>query len=68
MDGAEFKRRAKRYADKSGLEYRFEGQRGKGSHGRLWIGTRFAMVKHGEISKGLLASMLKQLGIEKKEF
>ena len=38
MNAAEFNRRARRYARSNSLEYRFEAARGKGSHGRLWIG------------------------------
>ncbi len=51
MIGAEFVRRVER--------------RGKGSHGRLYYGEHFTTVKDRkqEIGKGLLAAMLKQLGL-----
>ena len=68
MNGREFVRRARRYARKTGKEIRFDQRRGKGSHGTLYLGNRHTMVKHGEISKGVLAIMLKHLGIDKKEF
>ncbi len=68
MNGREFVRRARRYARKTGKEIRFDQRRGKGSHGTLYLGNRHTMVKHGEISKGVLATMLKHLGIDKKEF
>lgn len=68
MNGREFVRRAKRYANKSGQEFRFEPAHGKGSHGRLRIGNRFTTVKRSEISPGLLNAMLKQLGIDRKDF
>ena len=68
MNGVEFIRRAKRYTRRHGLGFRFVPARDKGSHGLLTIGQRRTVVKHGEISKGMLTSMLKQLGIGKKEF
>ncbi len=68
MNGREFVRRARRYARKTGKEIRFDQRRGKGSHGTLYLGNRHTMVKHGEISKGVLAIMLKHLGIDRKEF
>lgn len=68
LNGAEFIRRAKRYARKSGLEFRFVAREGKGSHGQLYVGRRRTMVKRAEISKSLLNAMLKELGIEKGEF
>ena len=68
MNGREFVRRARRYARKTGEECRFDQRRGKGSHGTLYLGNRHTMVKHGEISKGVLATMLKHLGIDRKEF
>ncbi len=68
MKGREFVRRARRYARKTGEEIRFDQRRGKGSHGTLYLGNRHTMVKHGEISKGVLATMLKHLGIDRKEF
>jgi hypothetical protein len=37
----------------------------RAAHGRLLFGDRFTTVKHGEIGPGLLADMLKQLGLKK---
>ncbi|MDE0264924.1 MAG: hypothetical protein OXJ37_21150 [Bryobacterales bacterium] len=54
MHGREFTRRAKRYAKKAGLEFRFDRSEGKGSHGRLYIEGRCTTVKRAEISRGLL--------------
>jgi hypothetical protein len=68
MNSREFIRRARRYARKTSKEFRFDSARGKGSHGRLYIGARFTTVKQGELSKSLLAAMLRQLGIDRKEF
>ncbi len=68
MNGTEFLRRARRYARRTRQEFHFDRAGGKGSHGKLYIGAGRTVVKHGEISKGMLLSMLKQLGIEDKDF
>ena len=61
-------RRAKRYARKTGQEFRFDPSHGKGSHGRLYISDRFTTVQRGELSRAMLAAMIRQLGIKKEEF
>ena len=68
MDGREFVRRARRYARKKGLDFHHNPGREKGSHGELYLGGRRTIVKTGELSKGLLTAMLKQLDINRKEF
>ncbi len=68
MSGTEFVRRAKRYARKLGLPFRFDPGAGKGSHGRLHVGGRFTTVPRKELGKGLLAAMLKDLGIDGEAF
>ena len=68
MDNNEFHSRVKRYAKRNGLDCRFEPTEGKGSHGRLYLGSRFTTLKRGEIGPGLLSAMLRQLGIQKKDF
>ena len=68
MNGGEFLRRAKHYAGKNGQEFRFDPSHGKGSHGRLYIGERFTTVQRGELSRAMLAAMIRQLDIEKEEF
>ena len=45
-------RRARRYARRNGLEWRFEPSEGKGSHGTFHLGTRRTGVQHGEIVHG----------------
>jgi mRNA interferase HicA len=44
-------------------------ERGVGSHGTLYLGTRFTVVKDlkKEIGPVLLAAMCKQLGIRKED-
>ena len=68
MNGREFVRRARRYARKNRLEFSFDPTAGKGSHGRLTIGTRSTIVKYGEIGPNMLADILKHLGIVRGEF
>ena len=41
---------------------------GKGSHGRVYIGLRFTTLQRGELEKGVLAAMLRQLNINRREF
>lgn len=67
VKGAGFVRRVRRYARRTRQECRFEENRGKGSHGMLHLGDRRTVVKHGEIGKGLLKGMLKQLGIDEED-
>lgn len=68
MTGVEFIRRASRYAKRTGQDYRLEPSRGKGSHARLWIGGHFTTVKRGELQRGTLFGMLKQLNISVEDF
>ena len=68
VNGREFVRRAQRYAHKNGLDFDFDPARGKGSHGTVYVGLRQTRVQHGEIRKGTLAAMLKQLEIPREEF
>jgi len=68
IDSDEFIRRARHYARSRGHEFRFDPGHGKGSHGRLHIGSRFTTVRRGELSKGILAAMLRQLDIDRREF
>ena len=65
MKGAEFLRRTKKVAERTGREYRFVASWGKGSHGRLYLGSAFTAVKdpNKEIGPGLLRSMCRDLGI-----
>ena len=44
-------------------------ERGVGSHGTVYVGDRFTVVKDlkKELGPGLLADMCKQLGVRKEE-
>ena len=68
MNGREFTRRARRYARRTGQSFSIETRRGKGSHVTVYIGERLTVVKYGEIQLPMLFSMLRELGIDRKEF
>jgi mRNA interferase HicA len=68
MDGDEFIKKVKKYGKRNGVAVRFDCKQGKGSHGTLYCGNNKTTVKGSEIGKGLLAAMLKQLGIDKENF
>jgi mRNA interferase HicA len=65
VTGAEFIRLVRKYGRRRGIEVEFVPERGKGSHGTLYLGDRRATVKHraSELSSKLLHAMLKQLGL-----
>lgn len=67
MNGNELLRKLKAVAKQRGLEYRFVIERGKGSHGMVYLGSRFTVVKDRtkEIGPSLLKSMLSDLGLTK---
>ena len=69
LRGAEFLRKVKTVAKKRNLAYRWSPERGVGSHGTVYLGGRFAIVKDlkKELGPGLLADMCKQLGIRKED-
>ena len=61
-------RRARRYARRNDLEWRFDPARGKGSHGTFYLGNLRTAVQHGEIARGTLFAMFRRLGIDAREF
>lgn len=69
VKGSEFLRRAKAAAHRRGLTFEWVPERGVGSHGTLYLGKRFTVVKDlkKEIGPGLLAAMCKQLEIRKED-
>jgi mRNA interferase HicA len=69
VKGSEFLRKVKAIARRNKLTYRWVAERGSGSHGTLYVGTRFTVVKDlkKELGPGLLSDMLKQLGIRKED-
>lgn len=68
MKASEFLRRLKIHAKREHLSYRWRPERGVGSHGTVYVGERFTVVKDlkKELGPGLLADMCKQLGIRKE--
>lgn len=68
MNGKEFIRRARRYARRNGIAFRFDPRRGKGSHGVVYVGERLTTVPQKELATGLLGAMLKDLDINREEF
>ena len=69
MKGSEFLRKLKSLAKRKNLTYRWSCERGAGSHGTVYLGNRFTVVKDRkrEIGPGLLADMCAQLGIRKED-
>ncbi len=69
VKGSEFLRKVKAVARRNKLRFRWVAERGSGSHGTLYVGNRFTVVKDlkKELGPGLLSDMLKQLGIRKED-
>jgi predicted RNA binding protein YcfA (HicA-like mRNA interferase family) len=69
MTGAEFIRALRRLGRRQDVEVRFVTRRGKGSYGTLYFGDRKTIVKDRkkELSRGLVADMLRQLGLDPKD-
>jgi hypothetical protein len=69
MRGSEFERRIRALGRRRGVSVSFDSGHGKGSHGRLYYGLRFATLKDRkkEIGPGLLSAMLDQLGLNKED-
>ena len=65
MNGREFIRRAGRYARRNGLEFHLDTRQGKGSHQTVHVGGRHTRVQHGEIAPRTLASMFRDLSIDR---
>ncbi len=65
MTGSEFLRRLKSLGKRHGIPVRFNPERGKGSHGTVYYGSRFAILrnKSDELKSGTLHGMLEQLGL-----
>jgi len=69
VKGSEFLRRLRSLARRERLAYRWRPERGVGSHGTVYLGNRFTVVKDPkkELGPGLLSDMCKQLGIRKED-
>jgi mRNA interferase HicA len=64
--GAEFERRVQKLARRKKICCQFVADKGKGSHGRLYIGEEFTTLKDRkkEIGRDLLAKMCRDLNID----
>jgi len=69
MNGNELLKRLRKLARQRGLQVRLVRERGKGSHGTLYLGKRYTIMKDRkkEIGPGLLAKMLHDLGLDKSD-
>jgi mRNA interferase HicA len=69
VKGSEFLRKVRTVARRNKVPCRWAPERGSGSHGTLYFGDRLTVVKDlkKELGPGLLADMLKQLGVRKEE-
>ena len=46
------------------LEFRVDRAAGKGSHYRVYVGSKFSTVKSGELRPGYMKLIRRQLGLE----
>jgi mRNA interferase HicA len=69
VNGNELLKRLRKLARQRGLQMRLVRERGKGSHGTLYLGKRYTIMKDRkkEIGPGLLAKMLHDLGPDKSD-
>lgn len=69
MRGSEFERRVRRLARSRQVSCQFVADKGKGSHGRLYLGDEFTTLKDRkkEIGRDLLAKMCADLKIDPRE-
>lgn len=70
MTGREFIERVNQLAAERDVPVRLELKRGKGSHALLFYGERKTVVKdrRKDLGPGLLAVMIRQLGLEPADF
>lgn len=59
-----FLRELRREARRRGPEFRIVEDRGKGSHYRVSVGSRFTTIQSGELTPVMMRSIRKQLGLE----
>ena len=65
MTGNEFIRKVRKLGRKKGIRVEYVTRRGKGSHGTLFYGSRFTVVRNpkDELKTGTLHAILDQLGL-----
>jgi mRNA interferase HicA len=69
VKGSEFLRKVRAIARRNRLAYHWVPERGSGSHGTLYVGDKFTVVKDlkKELGPGLLSDMVRQLGLRKED-
>lgn len=69
MKGSEFIKRIQKYGKQNKIAVEWIPERGKGSHGTLYLGTRKTIVRNlkDELKTGTLHVMLKQLNLNKED-
>ncbi len=69
MTGNEFIRKVKKVGRERGVVVQFVTRRGKGSHGTLFYGPQFTIVRNpkDELKTGTLHAMLTQLGLSSED-
>jgi mRNA interferase HicA len=69
LKGSEFVSRVQKVARGKGIHTEYRAERGKGSHGTLYFGSRRTIVRNlkDELKTGTLHAMLKQLGLKRKD-
>jgi mRNA interferase HicA len=66
VKGVEFVRLVEKAGKQRNLAVRYVARRGKGSHGTLFFGAEFTIVRNpkDELKTGTLHGMLRQLGLK----
>ena len=69
MNGNELLKRLRRQGKANGVKVYYDGKPGKGSHGRVYYGSKFTTIKdlNKEIGSGLLSKMLKDLDLTRDD-
>ena len=69
MNGNELLKRLRKIARERRLQLQFVRERGKGSHGTLYLGDRYTIMKDRkkDIGPGLLKKMLTDLALDKSD-
>ena len=69
MKGSEFIKRVRKYGKQHGMHVEWRAERGKGSHGTLYLADRHTVVRSlkDELKTGTYNAMLKQLGLKTED-
>lgn len=64
MKREQFLKLLRRQARDAGLAFRIDKAVGKGSHYRVYVGSRFTTVQSGELTPLMARTIRRQLGLE----